>query len=70
MMYVSEIALRKNHENLFRAFSQMRKKTGRDIKLLLAGRAHEEYAKPLRKIIADLGEEKNIIFLIMCRKTD
>lgn len=63
IMYVSEIALRKNHENLFRAFSAMRKKIGRDIKLLLAGRAHEEYAKPLKKIIADLGQEKNILFL-------
>lgn len=63
IVYVSEIALRKNHENLFRAFSEIRKKFGKDIKLLLAGRAHEEFAKPLREIIAKLGEEKNIIFL-------
>lgn len=63
IMYVSEIALRKNHENLFRAFGEVRRKTGRDTKLLLAGRAHEEFTEPLRKVIADIGQEKNIIFL-------
>lgn len=63
IMYVSEIALRKNHENLFRAFSEARKKCGKDIKILLSGRAHKEFASPLRKVIAGLGQEKNIIFL-------
>lgn len=63
IMYVSEIALRKNHEILFRAFAEFRKKQNKDIKLLLAGRAHEEYAKPLREVISSLGQDKNIIFL-------
>jgi glycosyltransferase involved in cell wall biosynthesis len=63
IMYVSEIALRKNHENLFRAFSKMRKKYGKDVKLLLAGRAHEEFVKPLKAVIASLGQGENIIFL-------
>ncbi len=63
IIYVSEVALRKNHGRLIRAFSDFKRTDKRGFKLLLAGKAHEEFVGPLKEIIKETGQEKNIIFL-------
>ncbi len=63
LIYLSEIALRKNHEKLIYAFAEFRKHINKDFKLLLAGKMHEKFVAPLKNIIKELKQEKNIIFL-------
>lgn len=62
-IYLSEIALRKNHERLIYAFAEFKKNVNKDFKLLLVGKMHEKFVAPLKNIIKKNNQEKNIIFL-------
>lgn len=70
IVYLSEVALRKNHEGLIYAFAKFKKKANNDFKLLLIGKAHEEFVLPLKDIIKKTGQEKNIVFLDYISEND
>lgn len=63
IIYISEVALRKNHERLIYAFADLRKHISQEFVLLLVGKAHEEFVTPLKKIIQKTGQERSIKFL-------